>query len=104
MDSRIKTIADHYGYEAQSRQCMEECAELIQAINKLWRAEEGYTGNNATIHAHRKRVIEEMADVEIMIRQMKYMLAVADMTEWAEEINSKLERQMQRMKEEKNAG
>ena len=34
MDNRIKTIADHYGYEAQSRQCMEECAELIQAINK----------------------------------------------------------------------
>lgn len=100
MDSRIKTIADHYGYGAQSRQTMEECAELIQAINKLWREEKGYIGNNAPIHTYRKRVIEEMVDVEIMLQQMRYMLAVADMTEWADEINSKLGRQIQRIKEE----
>ena len=34
---KIKIIAEHYGYEAQSRQCIEEMAELMQAINKLWR-------------------------------------------------------------------
>lgn len=102
MDNRIKQIADHYGYEAQSRQTMEECAELIQAINKLWREEEGYIENNAPIHTYRKKVIEEMADVEIMLRQMRYMLAVADMTEWADEINSKLKRQMQRISNEEN--
>ena len=35
---KIKIIAEHYGYEAQSRQCIEEMAELMQAINKLWRS------------------------------------------------------------------
>lgn len=33
----IRYIADHYGYEAQSRQLIEEMAELTQAINKMWR-------------------------------------------------------------------
>ena len=30
-------IAMEYGYEPQSRQLIEECAELIQAVNKDWR-------------------------------------------------------------------
>ncbi|XBX05257.1 hypothetical protein QMP26_33245 [Enterocloster clostridioformis] len=34
---KIEWIANMYGYDAQSRQCMEEAAELIQAINKRWR-------------------------------------------------------------------
>lgn len=33
----IKKIADTYGYDAQSRQLIEEMAELTQAINKHWR-------------------------------------------------------------------
>ena len=31
-------VADYYGYEAQSNQLVEECAELIQAVNKYRRA------------------------------------------------------------------
>ena len=34
---KIKKISDTYGYDAQSRQCIEEMAELTQAINKFWR-------------------------------------------------------------------
>ena len=34
---QIKKIAVTYGYDAQSRQCIEEMAELTQAINKYWR-------------------------------------------------------------------
>lgn len=34
-EDKIKKIARHYGYEAQSRQCIEEMAELTQAIKKL---------------------------------------------------------------------
>ena len=47
-----------YGSEAQERQAVEECAELIQAIN----------------HKHRGRehnIEEEIADVEIMLEQLK---------------------------------
>ena len=34
LDKLNLEIADYYGYEAQSNQLIEECAELIQAINK----------------------------------------------------------------------
>lgn len=34
---KIQRIAQHYGYDSQSRQCIEEMAELTQAINKFWR-------------------------------------------------------------------
>lgn len=34
---KIKAIVEKYGYDAQSRQCIEEMAELTQAINKFWR-------------------------------------------------------------------
>lgn len=38
---KIKIIAEHYGYDSQSRQCIEEMAELTQAINKFWRNQLG---------------------------------------------------------------
>lgn len=41
MDERIKYISDFYGYEVQSRQLIEEMAELTKVINKLWRFENG---------------------------------------------------------------
>ena len=34
---KIKKIAATYGYDEQSRQCIEEMAELTKAINKYWR-------------------------------------------------------------------
>ena len=34
-EKKIRVIANHYGYDAQSRQCIEEMAELTQAINKF---------------------------------------------------------------------
>lgn len=37
MISKIKRIANYYGLDRQSRQLMEENAELIQAINKYCR-------------------------------------------------------------------
>lgn len=99
MDSRIKQIAEHYGYEAQSRQCMEECAELIQAINKLWREERiGKTGG-ASYRVKRSLAIEEIADVQIMLWQMEHMLGI-EIWDLAPITEQKLERQMQRIKEE----
>ena len=55
-------VIEKYGVEHQSRQAMEECAELIQAINKILR----YPTPAARAH-----LIEEIADVEIMIEQLK---------------------------------
>lgn len=56
-------VIQHYGLENQTDMLMEECAELIQAANKMKR----YPGD----HEARRNLIEEIVDVEIMIEQMK---------------------------------
>ena len=101
--SKIKKIADAYGYDAQSRQCIEEMAELTQAINKMWRAKNNAV--NATISTeimdtiflnNKKNLIEEIADVQIMLWQMAYLLN-ADVTPIIEQ---KLDRQLERIDSE----
>lgn len=93
MDDRIKKIADHYGYEAQSRQLIEEMAELTQAINKKWRNENGYIDGPEEIY--KARVIEEITDTEIMIEQVKYLLGIENrVKDWREK---KLERTLEKI-------
>ena len=87
-DTRIKTIADHYGIKKQLRQLAEECSEL--AVEASHSARKGTT----------VKIIEEMADVEIMIEQIIY-LAQIDKCDIEDCINYKLDRQMKRIKEEK---
>lgn len=88
-DERIKTIADHYGIENQMRQLAEECSELAVEAN----------------HSARKgttvKIIEEIADVLIMMQQVIY-LAKIDKCDIEDCINYKLERQMKRIKEGEN--
>lgn len=64
----LKRIIETYGIENQMLQCVEEMAELTQAINKYRRAEKLDTAVDAY-----KQVIEEIADVQIMIEQMRLM-------------------------------
>ena len=78
-DERIQEIVLRYGYDAQSRQCIEEMAELTQAINKFWRKDLkcGYgaieeSGLDKESEAY-INLIEEIADVEIMLEQMKVL-------------------------------
>lgn len=54
------TALEHYGVHSQIVKCMEECGELIQALARNMSGEE-----NA------ENVAEELADVEIMLMQMK---------------------------------
>lgn len=66
----FKQSIEIYGKEAQSRQAMEECAELIQAINKCLR----YPNKEEC----KNNLVEEIADVEIMLHQLKVMFNVSD--------------------------
>lgn len=95
---KIKIIAEHYGYDAQSRQCIEEMAELTQAINKLWRV----CGNGQKTEKSNREcmdnLMEEMEDVQIMLWQMEYLLLSAQ--EVNQMITQKLNRQLERIKEE----
>jgi NTP pyrophosphatase (non-canonical NTP hydrolase) len=62
MDEVYRKAIDTWGETAQLDQTIEELAELIQAINKYKRTK------------NIEPMLEEIADVEIMISQMKYLL------------------------------
>lgn len=71
-DEELQTIwrqsLDHYGRRLQSIVCMEECAELIQAISKKLRKD---TSSNDVL-------AEEMADVIVCLHQLKMMYGITD--------------------------
>mgnify|MGYP002511421013 CR=1 FL=1 len=102
---KIQKIAQNYGYDAQSRQCIEEMAELTQAINKYWRKDlqcgkypynpwDGYMPDDSKEY---NNLVEELADVQIMIWQMKFLLTATD---FDKVIQQKLDRQMERIETE----
>lgn len=94
-NEKIQKIARFYGYDAQSRQCIEECSELIQAINKYWRKRDGQAFKDVIERTKSKdNMLEEIADVQIMLWQMVYLLN-ADVTPIIEQ---KLNRQLERIK------
>ena len=88
IDSRYEAIARHYGYEAQREQFVEECSEAILAVQKVKRR----CSNGNFIN-----LAEEVADVLIMAEQMRILISQSLIDEF---IQKKLERQIQRIKEE----
>lgn len=94
MKTMSRTIADHYGYPAQSNQLIEECAELIQAISKYRRAD-----SPATRMAAMENLTEEIADVEIMLGQIKYLLGINELKLDGTKV-FKLSREISRFREE----
>ena len=86
-DEKVKKIADYYGLKNQLRQLSEECCEL--AVEASHSARIGTT----------VKIIEEMADVMIMIEQVIY-LAKIDKCDIEDCINYKINRQLKRIEEE----
>lgn len=81
----LEIIARHYGLEEQSLQCIEEMAELTQAINKVHRK---------CSKENLDKMVEEIADVQIMIKQLIYLTnSDKDVKRvMSEKINRQLER------------
>lgn len=102
----IQKIAKHYGYDAQSRQCIEEMAELTQAINKYYRDRSLEYDNKYPFYPPNEylpkdfrtydNLIEEIADVQIMLWQLEYLLN-ADVEPVIEQ---KISRQLERIERE----
>ena len=63
----IKRSIEHYGKDVQSTVCMEECAELIQAISKEKRGK-----------SDKENLAEEMADVIICIEMLKQIYNITE--------------------------
>lgn len=101
--NNIIEMANHYGCESQSRQLIEEMAELTVTINKLWRVERFCNRRDIMdikgfSYPETKEIIEEIADVEIMLSQIKYLLGCNDEVE--QEKERKILRQLERIKKE----
>ena len=79
---------ERFGRDKQSIVCMEECAELIQAVSKRLRGRPDSEHNLA----------EEMADVTICLKLLQIMYDITDdeLDEWVER---KTMRQKQRMEQ-----
>lgn len=77
-----------YGIVKQQAVAMEEMGELIQQIAKMIRGD----GNIINL-------VEEMADVYIMLEEIKQIYTISD-KELEDEMNFKLVRLNERMKEE----
>lgn len=85
----FEDIINHFGVNRQSRQAMEECGELIQAINKMLRYPDD--------EIKRLELIEEIADVLIMIAQLKIIFDI-EQAEIRRMIDYKRNRLVQRYK------
>lgn len=81
MDSILAKAIEKWGEEAQQRQVIEECGELIVAINH-------YRRGKGTV----EDVITEIADVSIMCEQMKLMFG-------ENRVNAEIERKVNRLRE-----
>lgn len=88
---KISEISHHYGLEPQMRQTAEECAELIQALMEYFR-KDSVEWQRAT----KEHILEETADVWIMIRQLWELMDVG-YTEITEIVEQKVDRQIQRI-------
>lgn len=100
MRDKIQKIANKYGYDPQSRQCIEEMAELTQAINKFWRRDldcgEKTIFEVPVSSPCLQSIKEEVADVQIMLWQLCYLLDL----DIESVIEYKLDRQLERIEKQ----
>lgn len=93
---KCRTMFEHYGLDNQLRILQEECAELIQAASKYLRAQEA----GKPIAQSKAALLEEVADVMIMVEQVKGIFTGAALEAMLE---SKLNRQIDRIGSENRA-
>ena len=84
----VQRSIEHYGKDVQSTVCMEECAELIQAISKEKRGK-----------SDKDHLAEEMADVIICIKMLKQIYNITEDEIYSWVIN-KQERIIERIKKD----
>jgi hypothetical protein len=92
----LEEIIKSYGISAQVDMCIEECSELQKALLKYRRNDP----QDGTVNMElRSGIIDEIADVAIMLQQMNIIFGCAG--EVGERIDYKIDRQMKRLKGER---
>lgn len=91
-DERIMRHAiETYGVQAQCDVAVEEMAELTKAIMKIRRVADDYGKTQAA----RENLLEEIADVDIMIDQMKIMWGPKQVEEYRRKKLERLDRRLE---------
>ena len=85
----LKQIIAKFGEDQQIEMIIEECSELIQALQKLKRAKTNHAGESDLIEKRLHEVRSEVADVKIMIGQA---VMIFGRNEIDDIIDAKLER------------
>ena len=78
-EGKIKYIAKHYGIEDRSILLIEELSELTKAITKWNRVKQESLSVKIDEATARDNIVEEMADVLIMIKQVQMLLGIDDL-------------------------
>ena len=94
-NSKAAAIMQHYGAEHQKDILIEECAELIQAVEKSRR---GVLEEDKPAYTY--DMISEMADVLIMLWQFESIMSAYSRQCFEDEIQRKLRRQLDRIESE----
>ena len=95
IDLQLYVIANAYGLEPQLNFLQDECSELIQEISK-------YRRDGITLDSVPSGLIEEIADVEIMLGQMRILLGEHVDREIDNRKDEKIRRQIHRIQSEDN--
>ena len=85
--TKLKQIAEHYGFTSQANMLTEEAAEYTVALNKLRRGNTDAYDN----------IKEEVADVLVIALQLRELLGAEKIDEI---IHEKIERQLERIRKE----
>lgn len=101
-DTVLKRCICEYGAPAQVDMCIEEMSELTKALLKYRRKSALAKGENVNstseiinLNKAREDIIDELADVKIMCRQMELLFQVEDVVE--RRMDFKINRQIGRL-------
>lgn len=98
LEAKAFNIADHYDEESQVDVLIEEMSELTKALLKNRRAAKSRKPNLDLIESTTLNIVEELADVEIMLQQIIYLFGFED--EVVGMLEEKLNRQLKRIEKE----
>lgn len=95
LKEKLEYIAVHYGLELQLIKLGEEISELTAEVCKamLRRSVDDIRGRRLPVS-----LVWELADVEVMIRQIKYLAGLDEVVENV--MRTKVDRQLERIKED----
>lgn len=95
MKNEIKQIARHYGAAAQMCKTGEELAELLAEIQRYNLLAFKHEVSMDDISEQLDKITEELADVEIMLEQIKFLFDMEDVVQAVK--FQKIHRQLERM-------